>query len=113
MKVVIIAVMTLSQAQAFHTGIASWYGHESGNRTASGEKWNPHGYSCATWEYPFNTKLLVKNLRNGKTVIVRVNDRGPSTRLRPKRIIDLSEGSASIIGMKHSGVARVSVDVVN
>lgn len=93
-------------------GLASWYGIESGTHTANGEKWLPNNLTGASWYVPFNTNLRIENLANGKSVVVRVNDRGPSKRLRPKRIIDLSEGSASIIGMLHSGVTRVSVTEV-
>jgi rare lipoprotein A len=92
------------------TGKASWYGHESGNRTANGEKWNPHGMTAATWFYPFNTKLRVTCLRNGKCVTVRVNDRGPARRLG--RIIDLSEGAARQLGMLDHGVSLVKIDVI-
>jgi rare lipoprotein A len=113
MKIVIILVILFALIAGnshAETGLASWYGHESGNRTANGEKWNPHGMTAATWFYPFNTRLKVTCLKTGKCVTVRVNDRGPSRKLR--RIIDLSEGAASRIGLLDRGIGQVKVEVV-
>jgi rare lipoprotein A len=90
------------------TGIASWYGHESGKVTANDERWNPHNMTAASMALNFNTRVKVTHLRNGKSVIVRINDRGPSKRLH--RIIDLSQAAATRIGMKNSGIARVLVE---
>lgn len=91
-------------------GLASWYGNESGNRTANGERFDPHGHTAAHRRHRFGTRLRVENLRNGKTVIVRVNDRGPAK--WTGRIIDLARGAAEQIGMIHSGVAKVRVTVI-
>jgi len=77
-----------------------------GRRTADGERFNPGGLTAAHRSLPFGTKLRVTNLRNGKTVVVRVSDRGPFAR---GRMIDLSYGAASAIGMVHSGTTRVKI----
>lgn len=91
-------------------GVASWYGEESGDYTANGERFRPHKLTAASWTLPFNTKVRITNLKNGKSVIVRVNDRGPAHRLH--RLIDLSEGAAKEIGMNHEGLAKVLVEEV-
>jgi peptidoglycan lytic transglycosylase len=76
---------------------ASWYGDElRGKRTASGEKFNPHGLTAAHRTLPFGTCLVVGNPRNGKSVNVRVNDRGPFVK---DRVLDLAAGAARAIGM--------------
>ena len=76
---------------------ASWYGDElRGNRTASGEKFNPDGLTAAHKTLPFGTCLVVGNPRNGKSVNVRVNDRGPFAK---DRVLDLAAGAARAIGM--------------
>ena len=76
---------------------ASWYGDElRGNRTASGEKFNPDGLTAAHRTLPFRTCLVVGNPRNGKSVNVRVNDRGPFAK---DRVLDLAAGAARAIGM--------------
>jgi rare lipoprotein A len=75
----------------------SWYGDElRGNRTASGEKFNPDGLTAAHKTLPFGTCLVVGNPRNGKSVNVRVNDRGPFAK---DRVLDLAAGAARAIGM--------------
>jgi rare lipoprotein A len=76
---------------------ASWYGDElRGKRTASGEKFNPHGLTAAHRTLPFGTCLVVGNPRNGKSANVRVNDRGPFVK---DRVLDLAAGAARAIGM--------------
>ena len=76
---------------------ASWYGDElRGNTTSSGEKFNPHGLTAAHRTLPFGTCLVVGNPRNGKSVNVRVNDRGPFVK---DRVLDLAAGAARAIGM--------------
>jgi rare lipoprotein A len=114
MKIVIILIALLAltaDVQAFHTeGMASWYGHESGNRTANGERWNPHGLTAASWYFPFNTVLRVICLKTGKCVTVRVNDRGPAKRLH--RTLDVSQGAAQQLGILKIGVAKVKIEVV-
>lgn len=87
---------------------ASWY-HE-GKLTANGERFNPDGITCAHKHLAFHTKVRVTNLRNGRSVICRVNDRGPFI---AGREIDLSRGAARQIGMLESGVAQVRIEVLN
>ncbi len=89
------------------TGNASYYGaRHHGNRTASGERFDQHGLTAAHRRLPFGTKVRVTNLNNDKTVIVRINDRGPHTR---GRLIDLSREAAERLGMLRSGTAPVRV----
>ena len=90
------------------TGMASFY--KSGKKTANGERFNPNGLTAAHRTLPFGTKLLVTNLHNGKSVVVRINDRGPFIR---GRVIDLSLGAAKLVGLTRSGVAKVKYTVIN
>jgi rare lipoprotein A len=91
-------------------GVASWYGYDgSGNETATGERYNPEGMTAAHRSLPLGTKVRVTNTRNGRSVVVRINDRGPYVR---GRIIDLSAAAARILGMMGSGVAPVQIDVL-
>lgn len=87
------------------TGIASWYGSESGSKTAMGTHFSPGGISAAHKTLPLPSKVRVTNLHNGRSIVVVVNDRGP---FKKNRIIDLSQGAAKKIGM--NGLARVKVD---
>ena len=89
------------------TGIASWYGSESGNRTAMGTRFNPQGLTAAHKTLPLPTKVRVTNLRNGRSVNVVVNDRGP---FKKGRIIDLSHGAAKKIGLDKQGLGKVRVE---
>jgi rare lipoprotein A len=92
------------------SGLASWYGPGfHGNLSASGEVYNQHAMTAAHPSLPFGTQVRVTNLDNGRSVIVRINDRGP---YYGGRIIDLSTAAAQVIGMVHTGVARVRVDVL-
>jgi rare lipoprotein A len=89
------------------TGVASWYGHQfHGRKTANGEVYDMHAVSAAHKTLPFNTVVRVHNLDNGRTLTVRVNDRGPFVH---GRIIDLSYGAAQAIGLVGPGTARVEV----
>jgi rare lipoprotein A len=85
------------------SGLAAFYG---GGRTASGEVASPLGLTAAHRTFPFGTKVLVTNVRNGKTVVVRITDRGPYGR---GRIIDVSRAAARELDMIDSGTAMVSV----
>jgi len=86
-------------------GVASWYGSESGNRTAMGFRFNPQGLSAAHKTLPLPTKVRVTNLRNGRYIDVMVNDRGP---FKKGRLIDLSQGAAKRLGIR--GLAEVEVE---
>lgn len=86
-------------------GTASWYGSESGNRTAMGTRFVPHGLTAAHRTLPLPTKVRVTNLHNGKHVDVVINDRGP---FKHDRIIDLSQGAARKIGLQ--GLAKVKIE---
>ncbi|HEX8506865.1 MAG TPA: septal ring lytic transglycosylase RlpA family protein [Hymenobacter sp.] len=91
-------------------GRASWYGsYFQGKRTTSGERYNRFQYTCAHKTLPFGTRLRVTNVKNGKSVVVRVTDRGP---FRHERIIDLSEIAARPLGITECGAATVVAEVV-
>lgn len=91
-------ILLMTPAQAAQTVGATWYGNElAGNRTASGEIFNPNGMTAAHRSLPFGTCLVVGNPRTGKKVKVRVNDRGPYTK---GLTLDLSAGAARAIGMR-------------
>jgi rare lipoprotein A len=92
------------------SGIASWYGWESGNRTAMGEPFDPRGLTAAHRTLPLPTKVHVTNLENNRSVVVVVNDRGPFI---DNRLIDLSAGAAQKIGMRRKGTARVKVVAID
>jgi rare lipoprotein A len=99
---ILIFVLSLCVAHA-ETGIAAFYG---GARTASGEVSGPNGLTAAHRTLPFGTKVLVTNMRNGRTVVVRIIDRGPYGR---GRVIDVSRAAARELNMIGSGTARVSI----
>ena len=93
-------------------GIASWYGPGlHGRRTASGERFDQHGLTAAHRSLPFGTVVRVRSLVNGKTVDVRINDRGPFLK---RRIIDLSRGAAAALGLLESrrGVKPVAISIL-
>ena len=86
-------------------GAASIYSHESGSRTASGQKINPGTLTAAHRSLPFGTKVRVTNHRNGRSVVVTINDRGPFVR---GRIIDVSPAAAQVLGF--SGLTTVTLE---
>jgi rare lipoprotein A len=88
-------------------GVASFYGHDS--ETASGEKFDANQLTAAHRTLPFGTRLRVTNLANGRSVTVRVNDRGPFVR---GRTVDVSSSAAAALQMTERGVAKVKLDVV-
>ena len=91
-------------------GIASWYGNEyHGRITASGEVFDQEAITAAHRTLPFGTLVHVTNLRNHRTVVVRINDRGPFIR---GRIIDLSRGAARELNMLHDGVVPARIEVL-
>lgn len=90
-----------------HVVKASWYGPEfAGRRTSSGERFNPNQLTAASKTLPIGSVVRVTNVENGRSVNVRINDRGPYVR---GRSLDLSRRAAQKIGMTHKGVARVKV----
>jgi rare lipoprotein A len=90
------------------SGMASYYGNESGRRTASGQRFNQSAMTCAHRSLPFGTKLRVTH--GGQSVVVTVNDRGPFVR---GRVLDLSTGAARAIGLTSAGVGRVTAEVIS
>ncbi len=101
-----VRVAALPGGHQIH-GVASYY--YSGHTTASGARYNPDGMSAAHRSLPFGTRVRVKHLGSGRSVEVRINDRGPFI---GGRVIDLSRGAARVIGMIGSGLAQVSVTVL-
>ncbi len=94
----------------FQRGEASWYGPGfDGNYSANGERFNRYAMTAAHPSLPFGTRVLVTNTNNGRSVVVRINDRGPFS---GGRVIDLSQGAAASIGMIDSGVADVQIDII-
>ena len=92
------------------TGNASWYGRaHQGRKTASGEPFDMNALTAAHRTLPLGTRVLVTNLRNGRTVEVRINDRGPQI---PDRIIDLSYAAARALDAVGDGVFRVRIAVM-
>lgn len=89
------------------TGMASWYGFESGTRTPSGERFNPRAMTCAQRVRRFGHSVKVTAIATGKSATCRVNDHGPAK--WTGRIIDVSLGMAIALGFKHRGTARVRV----
>lgn len=106
---ILIFAVLFGTAALAETGLASYYGTESGSRTASGERFDGSGMTAAHRTLPFNTKVRVTLLSSGESVVVRISDRGPYVR---GRIVDLSYAAAKKLGIIGIGVARVSVKVV-
>jgi rare lipoprotein A len=107
--------MSVEKAKNYREeGVASWYGYETrrkkgGHMTANGEAFNPNGLNAAHKYLPLPTHVRVTNLENRRSIIVRVNDRGPFVK---GRIIDLSAGAARKLGFYKRGTARVRVETV-
>ena len=101
---------TASQ-KAYQIGTASWYGRQfHGKTTASGEPFNMFNLTAAHRSLPLGTWVRVTNLRNGASVVVRVNDRGPVPK---SRIIDLSYEAATMLDLRAYGIAKVRLDVID
>ena len=106
--------MSVERARNYReTGIASWYGYETyrqkgGHMTANGEAFDPNGLNAAHKYLPLPTFVKVTNLENRRSIILRVNDRGPFVE---GRIIDLSAGAARKLGFYDKGTARVRVEI--
>jgi rare lipoprotein A len=90
------------------SGKASYYGNESGSRTASGQRFNQNAMTAAHRSLPFGTKLRVTH--RGQSVVVTINDRGPFIR---GRVLDLSTGAARAIGLTGAGVGHITAEVVS
>jgi rare lipoprotein A len=94
----------------FEIGIASWYGEECrGNYTASGEAFDLNGFTAAHRELPLGTLIKITNLRNNKSLQLRVNDRGPSIE---GRMVDVTWAAANRLGFVNAGLAPVRMEVV-
>jgi rare lipoprotein A len=90
------------------SGMASYYGNESGSKTASGQRFNQNAMTCAHRSLPFGTKLRVTH--GGQSVVVTVNDRGPFVH---GRVLDLSTAAARAVGLTSAGVGRVTAEVIS
>lgn len=100
----------VAAVRSSYSGMASWYGPGfHGRRSASGESFNQYAMTAAHRTLPFGTQVRVTNLNNGRNVVVRINDRGPYSH---GRIIDLSAGAASAIGLRSAGVGPVQIEVL-
>src|SRR3954463_10707083 len=101
----VLGVSSTADANSIQTGAASWYGPGfHGKRTASGERFNTNDLTAAHKTLPFGSRVRVTNERTGKSVVVRINDRGPYAH---GRVIDLSKAAAEAVGI--SGVGRVTL----
>ncbi len=108
---IVFAVPLVWAQEVRQYGNASWYSSSlHGRKTANGECYDKNELTGAHRELPFGTLVKVKNLNNGKEVIVRVNDRGPFIK---SRIIDLSRAAAITLGILNLGTARVSLEVIS
>ena len=99
-----------AKPRPYQVGTASWYGEFfDGKPTASGEDYDMYDMTAAHPTLPMGSYVRVTNLRNGRAVVVKVNDRGP---IVPGRIIDLSYGAAQVLQFEHRGVQKVRLDLV-
>lgn len=118
-QVYFIAVLFLTvfmlpiATKAGNGNLASWYGggENLNKHTANGEVFSPYALTCASWDYPFGTELKVASIATGKSVIVRVNDRGPNKRLG--RAIDLTKSAFSKIANTEEGLILVRIEKIN
>jgi rare lipoprotein A len=111
-SIVILLLLLSNAAYPFEQqGLASWYGGKfQGRQTASGEYFDTNEFTAAHKTLPFGTIVKVTSLENGKSTVVRINDRGPFV---PGRIIDLSRAAAAAIGLTGKGVAKVRIQVLD
>ena len=97
-------------------GLASWYSEEDPgvlDTTANMEEFDDEKLTCAIWDIPFNTLVKVTNVLNGKTVIVRVNDRGPAKRLvKEGRVVDLTKAAFEKIGDLKKGLLAIKMEIL-
>lgn len=100
----------IETAAIVSSGVVSWYGGKfHGRKTASGEKYDKHDLTAAHKSLPFGTKVKVTNTRNGKSVVVEINDRGPYV---GSRVLDLSQAAFNEIGHTNSGVMHVEYQIL-
>lgn len=112
--------MSVAEAKSYsETGVASWYGYESAgprSMTANGEVFDPEGLTAAHKLLPLPTHVKVTNLENDRSIVLRVNDRGPFPSIHNKtsgqRVIDVSLGAAKRLGFDRKGLAEVKVEVI-
>ncbi len=110
LALVLTFALPMASAAETQTGEASYYAESLvGNKTARGEPSDSSAMTAAHRTLPFGTRVRVTNLRNGRSVVVRINDRGPYIK---GRIIDLSKAAAHKIGMQKAGVVPVTVAVL-
>jgi rare lipoprotein A len=110
-KTVAVAPGKITRTKPYQIGTASWYGsYFQGRATASGEPYDMYDLTAAHPTLPLGSWVRVTNLRNGRAVVVRINDRGP---IVPGRIIDLSYNTARVLRFESKGLQRVRLDVVN
>ncbi|MGB9594687.1 MAG: septal ring lytic transglycosylase RlpA family protein [Candidatus Poribacteria bacterium] len=101
----------MSEIDKIQFGVASWYNNSfHGSKTASGEKYDKDDFTAAHRALPYGTIVKVTNIKNGRSVYVRINDRGPH---KASRKIDMSYAAAKKIGMINDGIARVRLEVIN
>ena len=103
-------VLVCAPAHADWIGRASFYGYESGKVTANGERFDPLGMTAAHWTLPMGKRVQVTDLATSRSVVVRINDRGPHPRLH--RLIDLSLGAARALGITARGVVTVRLAIL-
>jgi rare lipoprotein A len=110
-KAVTVTPVRTGRTKPYQIGTASWYGsYFQGRATASGEPYDMYDLTAAHPTLPLGSWVRVTNLRNGRAVVVRINDRGP---IVPGRIIDLSYNTARVLRFESKGLQRVRLDVVN
>lgn len=110
LPLLLLAPIARAEGSQLHIGLASWYGGWfNGHRAAGGELYNQNRLTAASRTLPLGTPVRVTNLRNGRSVVVRINDRGPYVR---GRMIDLSRAAARELGMLRQGTAWVLLEVV-
>ncbi len=106
-----VLILTAMQTNDIILGKASYYAHKfQGRKTASGEIYDKNKFTAAHKDFSFGTKVKVTSLSNDKTVVVRINDRGPFAK---NRIIDISYAAAKEIGMIKKGIIDVKIEVID
>lgn len=102
--------IAVEEAREKLTGIVSWYADKfHGNKTSSGELYNKNELTAAHKTLPFGTKVKVTNIKNGKSVVVKINDRGPHSK---SRVLDLSRAAFTEIGSINAGILNIEMEVV-